>query len=175
MNDSTSTHVACPHCGATNRVPAARLGDDPVCGRCGQPLLDGQPVELSDANFDQVVERSDLPVVVDFWAPWCGPCRQMAPQFEQAAGTLKGRALLVKVNSDDNPRTASRFGIRSIPTLVKLRARSRGGARGRRAAGRADRAVRRRLIRPRAAPARTRGGQCRRTSPRSRHWPSRRA
>ena len=113
-------HVACRDCGAVNRIRAARLGDDPVCGRCGQALLDGQPVELSDANFDQVVERSDLPVVVDFWAPWCGPCRQMAPQFEQAAGTLKGRALLVKVNSDDNPRTASRFGIRSIPTLVKL-------------------------------------------------------
>jgi thioredoxin 2 len=120
MNGSVNTNVACPHCGAVNRIPAARLGDDPVCGRCGQALLDGQPVELSDANFDQVVERSDLPVVVDFWAPWCGPCRQMAPQFEQAAGTLKGRALLVKVNSDDNPRTASRFGIRSIPTLVKL-------------------------------------------------------
>jgi thioredoxin 2 len=113
-------HVACRDCGAVNRIRAARLGDDPVCGRCGQALLDGQPVELSDANFDQVVERSDLPVVVDFWAPWCGPCRQMAPQFAQAAGTLKGRALLVKVNSDDNPRTASRFGIRSIPTLVKL-------------------------------------------------------
>jgi thioredoxin 2 len=121
MNDSTTTtHVACPGCGATNRIPAGRLGDDPVCGRCGQPLLDGQPLELSDADFDRVVEHSDLPVVVDFWAPWCGPCRQMAPQFEQAAGTLKGRALLVKVNSDDNPRTASRFGIRSIPTLVKL-------------------------------------------------------
>jgi len=120
MNDTASIHVACPHCGATNRVPAARLGDDPVCGRCGQALLDGQPVELSDANFDKVVAASDLPVVVDFWAPWCGPCRQMAPQFEQAAHTLKGRALLVKVNSDDNPRTASRFGIRSIPTLVRL-------------------------------------------------------
>jgi thioredoxin 2 len=120
MNEPTHTHVACPHCGATNRIPAARLGDDPVCGRCAQPLLNGQPVELSDANFERVVEHSDLPVVVDFWAPWCGPCRQMAPQFEQAARTLKGRALLVKVNSDDNPRTASRFGIRSIPTLVKL-------------------------------------------------------
>jgi thioredoxin 2 len=113
-------HIVCPHCAATNRIPAARLAEDPVCGRCGQPLLDGQPMELTDANFDRVVERSDLPVLVDFWAPWCGPCRQMAPQFEQAAGTLKGRALLVKVNSDDNPRTASRFGIRSIPTLVKL-------------------------------------------------------
>ena len=114
-------HIVCPHCAATNRIPAARLAEDPVCGRCGQPLLDGQPMELTDANFDRVVERSDLPVLVDFWAPWCGPCRQMAPQFEQAAGTLKGRALLVKVNSDDNPRTAARFGIRSIPTLVKLR------------------------------------------------------
>jgi thioredoxin 2 len=122
MNHSTApaTHVACTHCGATNRVPAARLGDDPVCGRCGQALLDGRPVALTDADFDQVVSRSDLPVVVDFWAPWCGPCRQMAPQFEQAAKSLKGRALLVKVNSDDNPRTASRFGIRSIPTLLKL-------------------------------------------------------
>ena len=120
MNDTAIAHVACPHCGATNRIPAARLGDDPVCGRCGQPLLDGQPVELSDASFDQVVGRSDLPVVVDFWAPWCGPCRQMAPQFAQAARTLKGKALLVKVNSDDNPRTSARFGIRSIPTLVKL-------------------------------------------------------
>jgi thioredoxin 2 len=119
--DIARTHVACVHCGATNRIPADRLGDDPVCGRCAQPLLSGKPVELSDADFEQVVAASDLPVVVDFWAPWCGPCRQMAPQFEQAAGTLKGRALLVKVNSDDNPRTASRFGIRSIPTLVKLR------------------------------------------------------
>ena len=119
--DSTATlHVACTHCGATNRVPAARLGEDPVCGRCGQALLDGRPVELSDADFDQVVAASDLPVVVDFWAPWCGPCRQMAPQFEQAAHVLKGKALLVKVNSDDNPRSAARFGIRSIPTLVRL-------------------------------------------------------
>jgi thioredoxin 2 len=83
-------------------------------------LLDGRPVELGDADFERVVSGSDLPVVVDFWAPWCGPCQQMAPQFAQAAGALKGRALLVKVNSDDNPHTASRFGIRSIPTLVKL-------------------------------------------------------
>ena len=118
---TTSSHVVCSHCGATNRIPADRLGDDPSCGRCSQPLLDGHPLELSDADFERVVAANDLPVVVDFWAPWCGPCRQMAPQFEQAAGALKGRALLVKVNSDDNPLTASRFGIRSIPTLVKLR------------------------------------------------------
>ena len=115
-----STHVACPQCAATNRIPTERLADDPVCGRCGAALLDGHPVELTDANFDKVVAASDLPVVVDFWAPWCGPCRQMAPQFEQAAGTLKGKALFVKLNSDDNPKTSARFGVRSIPTLVKL-------------------------------------------------------
>ncbi|MEK8030915.1 thioredoxin TrxC [Ideonella sp. DXS29W] len=117
---AASTHVACPACGATNRVPTARLTHDPVCGRCGEGLLTGHPVELTDANFDKVVSASDLPVVVDFWAPWCGPCRTMAPQFAQAAAQLKGRALFVKVNSDDNPRTASRFAIRSIPTLLKL-------------------------------------------------------
>ena len=118
--NTDALHIACAHCGATNRVPAARLGEDPTCGRCGQGLLAGAPVELTDANFDAVVGKTDLPVVVDFWAPWCGPCRMMAPAFEQAAAQLKGRALLVKVNSDDNPLTASRFGIRSIPTLVKL-------------------------------------------------------
>ena len=118
--NTDALHITCAHCTATNRVPAARLGDDPTCGRCGQALLSGEPVELTDANFDAVVSKTDLPVVVDFWAPWCGPCRMMAPAFEQAAAQLKGRALLVKVNSDDNPHTASRFGIRSIPTLVKL-------------------------------------------------------
>ena len=118
--NTDALHIACAHCGATNRVPATRLEDDPTCGRCGQGLLTGEPVELTDANFEAVVGKTDLPVVVDFWAPWCGPCRMMAPVFEQAATQLKGRALLVKVNSDDNPLTASRFGIRSIPTLVKL-------------------------------------------------------
>ena len=119
MNTNT-LHIACAHCGAANRVPATRLDEDPNCGRCGQALLTGEPLELTDANFDAVVSKTDLPVVVDFWAPWCGPCRMMAPAFEQAAAQLKGRALLVKVNSDDNPLTSSRFGIRSIPTLVKL-------------------------------------------------------
>lgn len=117
----TPTHVACAGCGAVNRVPADRLAQDPTCGRCGKALLSGTPLELTDANFDAVTGKTELPVVVDFWAPWCGPCQAMGPAFTKAAQQLKGRALLVKVNSDDNPRTASRFAIRSIPTLVRLK------------------------------------------------------
>lgn len=120
MDTSAPTHVACPHCAALNRIPSARLAQDPVCGRCGEPLLDGRPLSLTDANFDSVVARTELPVIVDLWAPWCGPCRSMAPAYEQAARELKGRALLVKVDTDANPRTAARFQVRSIPTLLKL-------------------------------------------------------
>jgi len=120
MDQPSQIHVACARCGAKNRMAAHRLADRPVCGRCGQDLLAGEPVELTDANFEAVTAGTELPVVVDFWAPWCGPCRTMAPQFEQAARSLRGRAVLVKVNSDDNPRAAARFGIRSIPTLVRL-------------------------------------------------------
>lgn len=115
-------HVVCARCGATNRLPADRLADQPDCGRCHQPLLTGAPIELDDRNFDAFVQKTTLPVLVDFWAPWCGPCRQMAPQFDAAARQLRGRALLVKVNSDDNPETSAKFGIRSIPTLVRLQA-----------------------------------------------------
>jgi thioredoxin 2 len=113
--------IACPHCQAVNRVPDERLQDDPNCGRCKQPMLSGEPVELTDATFATVIGKTGLPVVVDFWAPWCGPCRAMAPQFEQAARELKGRALFVKLNSDDNPKTSVRYRIRSIPTVLLFR------------------------------------------------------
>ncbi len=113
--------VVCPHCATLNRVPENRLQDDPVCGQCGKALLPPEPVELTDATFDRFVARSELPVLVDFWAPWCGPCKMMAPQFAQAAAELKGRAVLVKVNTDDNPQVSVRNRIRSIPTLALYR------------------------------------------------------
>lgn len=110
--------IVCPQCFATNRVPAARLGDGPICGKCKAGLLPATAIELSDAAFSKLVQRSDVPVVVDFWAPWCGPCRTMAPAFEQAARLLHGTAVLAKLDTEAWPQTASGFGISGIPTII---------------------------------------------------------
>ena len=111
-------HVACPHCNAINRVPETRLGDKPNCGQCKQPLFTGAPITLTDANFAAHAERSSIPVVVDFWADWCGPCKMMAPHFARAAANLEPNIRLAKLDTDANPNTSARFNIRSIPTLI---------------------------------------------------------
>ena len=113
-----SIHVVCPACSAVNRIPAARLAEKPSCGKCRQPLFIGKPVELTDQSFETQVSRSDIPVVVDFWAPWCGPCKMMAPAFELAAAQLEPKFRLAKLNTDQQQATAARFRIQSIPTLA---------------------------------------------------------
>jgi len=113
--------VVCPACDTVNRVPTERLGDGPVCGNCRDRLFQGRPVELTGARFDTHVGRSGVPVLVDFWAPWCGPCKTMAPAFEQAARELEPGIRLAKVNTEAEPALASRFGIQAIPTLVLFR------------------------------------------------------
>ena len=113
-----SLHVVCPHCHTTNRVAASDLTGTPDCGKCHQPLFTGHPVALDDTTFDKHIARSQLPVLVDFWAPWCGPCRMMAPQFEAAAKQLEPQVRLVKVNTEASQSLASRHNIRSIPTLA---------------------------------------------------------
>ena len=116
--------VRCPSCGATNRVPLEKIGKglQPVCGRCKTALpFENRPVNVTDANFAAEVERSPLPVLLDMWAPWCGPCLMVAPVIEELAAEMAGRVRVAKLNVDENPATAARFGVQSIPTLLLLK------------------------------------------------------
>ncbi len=113
-----SLHIVCPHCHTTNRVARASLGSAPDCGSCHKPLFEAHSTALDEASFDKHINRNHIPVLVDFWAPWCGPCRQMAPGFEQAAKQLEPNIRVAKVDTEANQALGARFNIRSIPTLA---------------------------------------------------------
>jgi thioredoxin 2 len=119
MNESVQ--IVCPHCDATNRVPLARLREGAKCGRCKKLLFEGRPLELNRANFQKHLNQNQIPIVGDFWAPWCGPCRMMAPVFTQAARQLEPEVRLAKLNTEEEQEIAGGLGIRSIPTLIMFK------------------------------------------------------
>lgn len=115
---SDSLHIVCPHCDTVNRVPADKLKNQPTCGKCTKALFAAHPIELDSARFMKHLARNDIPVLVDFWAPWCGPCRMMAPAYEQAAQRLEPEVRVVKLNTEEARDVAANYAIRSIPTLA---------------------------------------------------------
>ncbi|MEE4253563.1 MAG: thioredoxin TrxC [Desulfuromusa sp.] len=111
-------HVVCPQCAAVNRIPEERLVAQPKCGKCGQPLFSGKPVELTQSSFQKHLQKNEIPLLVDFWAPWCGPCKMMGPAFAEAASLLEPRMRLAKVNTEVEQTLGAQLNIRSIPTMV---------------------------------------------------------
>ena len=117
----SKVHIVCPNCHSINALPGDRLQDNPRCGKCKTAVFTAHPLELNGSNFERHISKSDIPVLVDFWAPWCGPCRTMAPAFEEAASILEPQVRLAKLNTEEEQLIGSRYGIRSIPTMVLFR------------------------------------------------------